>query len=84
MAFYVINRQCSISKHGIQCLTVHGQQGQIQMNDEEYANDHKAGCMYETAEFLGSLREVVPEHQCEAVGCDGGLAGVDDGMRAVP
>ena len=42
------------------------------MNDQEYANDHKTGGMHETAEFLGSLREVVPEHQYEAAGCDGG------------
>ena len=42
------------------------------MNDEEYANDHKTGCMHETAKFLGSLREVIPEHQYEAAGRDGG------------
>jgi len=42
------------------------------MNDEEYANDHKTGGMHETGEFLGSLRELVPEHQCEAADCDGG------------
>lgn len=41
------------------------------MNDEEYANDHKTGGMYETAEFLYSLRELVPKHQYEAAGCDG-------------
>jgi len=42
------------------------------MNDQEYANDYKTGCMHETAEFLGSLREVVPEHQHEAADGDGG------------
>ncbi len=41
------------------------------MNDQEHADDHKTGGVYETAEFLYSLREKVSEHQYEAAGCDG-------------
>ena len=55
MAFDIVSGQPAIFEHGIQRLSVHGYQGQIQMNDQEHADDHKTGGVYETAEFLYSL-----------------------------
>ena len=42
------------------------------MNDQEHADDHETGGVYETAAFLYSLRENVSEHHYEAAKCDGG------------
>ena len=68
MASDIVHRQIAVPEHGIQGLAVHGQQGQIEMNNEEHTDDHETCSVQEPGELLDPLGKMVSEHEYQSAG----------------
>ena len=63
MAPDIVKGQSAVPEHGMQGLAVHGDQGQIKMNNEKHADDHETCRVHKPAELLDPLWKMPSEHK---------------------